>query len=100
VDEVLAICRRGARSPPTSVEVTDTGRLVIDWRGDAVVDVPAGVARGRGPGLPPADGGARANLDVLQQSGPDRLPRPESGEEILATLLEMVASPNLCAAPG
>jgi phosphoribosylformylglycinamidine synthase len=92
---VLAICQRWGALATDIGEVTDTGRLVIDWRGDAVVDVPPASLADEGPVYHRPMERPR-DLDVLQQSGPDRLPRPESGEEILATLLEMVASPNLC----
>jgi phosphoribosylformylglycinamidine synthase len=95
VDEVLAICQRWGALATDIGEVTDTGRLVIDWRGDTVVDVPPASLADEGPVYHRPMERPR-DLDVLQQSGPDRLPRPESGEEILATLLEMVASPNLC----
>ena len=33
--------------------------------------------------------------DALQAAGPDALPRPATGDELRATLLQMVASPNL-----
>ena len=36
-----------------------------------------------------------ATLDAVRADTPDRLPRPETGEELRATLLRMLASPNL-----
>jgi len=37
-----------------------------------------------------------AALDAVRADTPDRLPRPSDGDELRATLLRMVASPNLC----
>ncbi|MDQ1709598.1 MAG: phosphoribosylformylglycinamidine synthase subunit PurL [Frankiaceae bacterium] len=95
VDEVIAICRRwGALATAIGV-VTDSGRLVITWRGDVVVDVPPASLADDGPVYErpmtrPAD------LDALQANGPGELARPESAAELRATLLRMAASPNLC----
>ncbi len=95
VDEVLAICKRWGALATAIGEVSDSGRLVVTWRGDVVVDVPPASLADDGPVYErpmrrPAD------LDALQSNPPDDLPRPKSGAELRATLLEMVASPNLC----
>ncbi len=96
VDEVLATCRKwGAIATPIA-EVTDTGRLVITWHDEVVVDVPPGSLADDGPVYErpmqrPAD------LDALQADAPtaERLARPSSGAELRATLLQLAASPNL-----
>ena len=37
-----------------------------------------------------------AYLEALQADRPDRLPRPTTGTQLLATLTDLIASPNLC----
>jgi phosphoribosylformylglycinamidine synthase II len=95
VDEVLAICRRWGALATAIGEVTGTGRLVVTWHGDVVVDVPPASLADEGPVYDrPME--RPSDLDALQQSGPDELARPETGDDIRETLLGMIASPNLC----
>jgi len=76
-------------------EVTETGRLVIDWHGETVVDVPPRTVAHDGPVYERPF--ARPDWqDALQADGAEALARPTTGEELRATLLQMVASPNLC----
>ncbi len=95
VEAFLAICAKWEVDATVVGEVTDTGRLHIDWHGERVVDVPPRSVAHDGPTYhrPFA---RPAWQDALQADGAEKLPRPESGEELLATLLRMVASPNLC----
>lgn len=76
-------------------EVTETGRLVIDWHGETVVDVPPRTVAHDGPVYQRPY--ARPEWqDALQADGAEKLARPSTGDELRATLLQMVASPNLC----
>ncbi|QSR28104.1 phosphoribosylformylglycinamidine synthase II [Nocardioides aromaticivorans] len=76
-------------------EVTETGRLVIDWHGETVVDVPPRTVAHDGPVYERPF--ARPDWqDALQADGAEALARPSAGDELRATLLQMVASPNLC----
>lgn len=76
-------------------EVTETGRLVIDWHGETVVDVPPRTVAHDGPVYERPF--ARPEWqDALQADGAEALARPTTGDELRATLLQMVASPNLC----
>ena len=76
-------------------EVTETGRLVIDWHGETVVDVPPRTVAHDGPVYERPY--ARPQWqDALQADGAEKLARPTTGEELRATLLRLVASPNLC----
>ncbi len=91
----LAVAQKWGVDATAIGEVTDTGRLVIDWRGETVVDVPPASLADEGPVYDrpvqrPAD------LDLLQATDPSTLPRPSTPDELRATLLRMVASPNLC----
>jgi phosphoribosylformylglycinamidine synthase II len=76
-------------------EVTDTGRLVIDWHGERVVDVPPRSVAHDGPTYhrPFARPDSQ---DALQADRAEALPRPVTGEEMRETLLRLVGSPNLC----
>ncbi|MDP9239882.1 MAG: phosphoribosylformylglycinamidine synthase subunit PurL [Actinomycetota bacterium] len=95
VRAVLAIAAKWGVDATAIGEVTDTGRLVIDWHGETVVDVPPASLADEGPVYQrpmrrPAD------LDLLQATDPATLPRPSSAADLKATLLRMIASPNLC----
>jgi phosphoribosylformylglycinamidine synthase II len=95
VEEFLAICRKWDVLATVIGEVIDGGRLIIDWHGETVVDVPPRSVAHEGPVYQrPYD---RPDwLDRLQADGVDHLSRPDTGEELAETLLRMVASPNLC----
>ena len=95
VAEFLAICAKWDVDATVIGEVTDGDRLLIDWHGERVVDVPPRSVAHDGPTYSrpfarPAD------QDALQADVAEKLPRPESGEELRETLLRLVASPNLC----
>ncbi|WP_426245766.1 phosphoribosylformylglycinamidine synthase subunit PurL [Nocardioides sp. LHG3406-4] len=95
VDAFLGICAKWDVEAVVIGEVTDTGRLCIDWHGERVVDVPPRSVAHDGPTYrrpvtrPPTQ-------DALQADVAEKLPRPESGAELRETLLRLVASPNLC----
>ena len=95
VESFLAICARWDVEAVVVGEVTDTGRLHVDWHGERVVDVPPRSVAHDGPTYqrPLA---RPAWQDALQADGAERLPRPTTGAELRETLLRMVASPNLC----
>jgi phosphoribosylformylglycinamidine synthase len=100
VAEVLSLCERWGVHATVIGDVVDdsdegAGRLVVTWHGDVVVDVPPESLADDGPvyDRPLA---RPADQDALQQDAPDVLPRPASGEELRATLLQLVSSPNLC----
>ncbi|WP_370240468.1 phosphoribosylformylglycinamidine synthase subunit PurL [Aeromicrobium sp.] len=76
-------------------EVTDSGRLIIDWHGETVVDVPPRTVAHDGPVYERPY--ARPDWqDALQADRAEALPRPSGADELRATLLRLVASPNLC----
>jgi phosphoribosylformylglycinamidine synthase II len=92
VADFLAVCAKWEVLATVLGEVTDTGRLTVDWHGERVVDVPPRTVAHDGPvytrplARPPEQ-------DSLQADVPDRLPRPD---DLRALLLRMVASPGLC----
>jgi phosphoribosylformylglycinamidine synthase II len=95
VDSFLAICGRWDVDATVIGEVTQTGRLVVEWSGATVVDVPPRTVAHEGPvyerpyARPPSQ-------DKLKADTGGGLLRPTSVAELRSTLLTMVGSPNLC----
>jgi phosphoribosylformylglycinamidine synthase II len=90
----MEICAKWDVTATIIGEVTDGDRLDIYWRDELVVSVPPRTVAHEGPVydrplLRPAD------LDALRADDPVLLPRPRSSDELLETLLRLVASPNL-----
>jgi phosphoribosylformylglycinamidine synthase II len=92
-DEFLAVCARWDVRAAVIGEVTDTGRLVMTWHGETVVDIPpSSAAEGpvyRRPARRPAA------QDALAADGPDALPRPADGPGLRAALLALIGSAGL-----
>ncbi|WP_067433864.1 phosphoribosylformylglycinamidine synthase subunit PurL [Nocardioides jensenii] len=95
VDAFMAICEKWDVEAVAIGEVTDTGRLEIDWNGERVVDVPPRSVAHDGPTYNRPF--ARPDWqDALQADGAEKLARPATGDELKQTLLQLIASPNLC----
>jgi len=95
VDGFLEVCAKWDVEAAVIGEVTETGRLEIDWHGDRVVDVPPRSVAHDGPVYQRPF--ARPDWqDELQADGAEKLARPSTGEELRATLLQLAGSPNLC----
>ncbi|HSE69586.1 MAG TPA: phosphoribosylformylglycinamidine synthase subunit PurL [Nocardioidaceae bacterium] len=95
VDRFLEICAKWDVDATVVGEVTDTGRLVIDWHGETVVDVPPRTVAHEGPTYHRPF--HRPDWqDSLQADRAEDLPRPSGPAELRDTLLRLVASPNLC----
>jgi phosphoribosylformylglycinamidine synthase II len=94
VDAVLEACARWGVFSAVVGEVTDTGRLQVTWRGETVVDVPPASLADEGP-VYTRPLARPAALDRLQADRAEALPRPATGDELLADVLKLVASPNL-----
>nr|WP_103939958.1 phosphoribosylformylglycinamidine synthase subunit PurL [Thermomonospora echinospora] len=96
VERFLEICARWEIPATVIGEVTDTGRLVMTWRDEVIVDIPPGTAADEGPVYerpyaPPAD------LAALQADTPGRLARPANADDLRNTVLWLAGSPNLSA---
>ncbi|GIH65908.1 phosphoribosylformylglycinamidine synthase subunit PurL [Microbispora siamensis] len=87
----MAICDKWDVPATVIGEVTDTGRLVMTWDGEVIVDIPPGTAADEGP-VYERPFHEPAGQAALNADGPERLPRPEDLRETLLTLL---GSPNL-----
>jgi phosphoribosylformylglycinamidine synthase subunit PurL len=93
VEAFLAVCAKWDVRVAVIGEVTDTGRLVMTWHGEPVVDIPPSSA---------ADGPVYARpamrpaaQDALAAGDPARLPRPADGASLRADLLALLCSPGL-----
>jgi phosphoribosylformylglycinamidine synthase len=96
IEEFLAVCARWDVLATVLGEVTDTGRLVITWHGETVVDVPPRTVAHEGP-VYERPYVRPSGLDALQadEPTPARLPRPKHPDALRHTLLRLAASPNL-----
>ncbi|MCW2802832.1 MAG: purL [Propionibacteriaceae bacterium] len=95
VDAFMKICEKWDVLATVVGEVTDGDRLLIDWHGETVVDVPPRTVAHEGPVYNRPY--ARPDWqDRVQSDTPESLARPSSGAELAQTVLAMVASPNLC----
>ncbi|OYX58710.1 MAG: phosphoribosylformylglycinamidine synthase II [Micrococcales bacterium 32-70-13] len=94
LDAFLAVTAKWDVETSVLGEVTDTGRLIIHWQGETIVDVdPRTVAIDspvyRRPFARPAW------LDALQADGSARLARPTDDAELRAQALRVLGGPNL-----
>ncbi|MBA2768081.1 MAG: phosphoribosylformylglycinamidine synthase subunit PurL [Sporichthyaceae bacterium] len=94
LDAFLDICARWDVQATVIGEVDDSRRLTVEWQGTVIVDVPPRTVAHEGPVYERPL--ARPTWqDALQADDPSSLPRPTTGEELRATLLDLVGSPNL-----
>ncbi|GAA2859283.1 phosphoribosylformylglycinamidine synthase subunit PurL [Nonomuraea rubra] len=87
----MAICEKWDVPATVIGEVTDTGRLVMTWDGEIIVDIPPGTAADEGP-VYERPFHEPAGQAALNSDTPDRLERPA---DLRATLLKLLGSPNL-----
>lgn len=94
VEAFLAICSKWDVEAVVIGEVTDSGRLTVDWHGEQIVDVPPRSVAHDGPVYERPY--ARPDWqDQLQADSAAKLERPQTGEELRETLLKLVGSSNL-----
>jgi phosphoribosylformylglycinamidine synthase II len=94
IDAFLAVCAKWDVLATVLGEVTDTGRLVITWHGETVVDVPPRTVAHEGPVYHrPYE--RPSWQDSLQADDPSRLARPSTPDDLRATVLRLAGSPNL-----
>ncbi|MGA1836242.1 phosphoribosylformylglycinamidine synthase subunit PurL [Herbiconiux sp. 11R-BC] len=75
-------------------EVTDTGRLVINWHGEEIVNVEPRTVAVDGP-VYERPVAYPAWIDALQADSASRLPRAVDGAELRAQFLRVLGSPNM-----
>ena len=95
VEAFMEVCRKWDVLATVIGEVTDGENLEITWHGETVVDVPPRTVAHEGPVYErPVERPAWQD-DVIASTTAD-LKRPETGDELRATFLKMLASPALC----
>ncbi len=94
LEAFMAVCAKWEVEATVLGEVTNSGRLVIDWQGQTVVDVPPRTVAHEGPVYrrPSVRPGSQ---HALQAGTTSALARPTTGRELLETLVQLVGSPNL-----
>ncbi|HEY8590853.1 MAG TPA: AIR synthase-related protein, partial [Naasia sp.] len=94
LDGFLAVT--GKWDVETSVlgEVTETGRLIITWRGETIVDVDPRTVAVDGP-VYERPVAYPTWIDALNADGAESLARPAEGDELRDQFVRLVASPNL-----
>jgi len=95
VERFMAVCRKWEVLATVIGEVADGDRLRITWHGETVVDVPPRTVAHEGPvySRPIARPDTQ---DALNADTSATLPRPQTGDELRATLLALLGSPHLC----
>ena len=95
VEAFMAVCRKWDVLATVIGEVTDGDRLHITWNGQTVVDVPPRTVAHEGPVYQRPVQRPDTQDDLIADSS-KTVRRPESGEELRATLLALLGSPHLC----
>lgn len=95
-EKFLEICKKWDVVATVIGEVTDTGRLIIEWHGEVIVDVPPRTVAHDGP-VYERPYHRPSWQDALQADAPtaDKLKRPTTASELRETILTMTAAPNL-----
>ena len=94
VAKFMEICQKWDVVATDIGEVTETGRLVIEWHGDVIVDVPPRTVAHDGP-VYERPYHRPSWQDALQSDSPNNLARPKNAKELHETVLKMTAAPNL-----
>lgn len=94
LDAFLAVIRRWDVEASVLGEVTGTGRLVIDWKGETIVDVDPRTVAVDGPVYErPIE--YPTWLDAVNADTASALSRPSEGAEVKEQLLRLLGSANL-----
>ena len=94
LDSFFEICRKWDILATEVGEVTDTGRLIIDWHDQTIVDVDPRTVADEGPVYERPL--ARPSWqDQVQAAGVEGLQRPADPAALRETMITVVGSPNL-----
>ncbi|OAK54546.1 phosphoribosylformylglycinamidine synthase subunit PurL [Rhodococcoides kyotonense] len=95
VEKFMAVCTKWDVLATVIGEVTDGDHLEITWHGETVVDVPPKTVAHEGPVYTrPVQ--RPDTQDALVANSTASLTRPQTPDELKATLLKMIGSPQLC----
>ncbi|HEX9093780.1 MAG TPA: AIR synthase-related protein, partial [Coriobacteriia bacterium] len=95
LEDARAVCEKWGLRSTVIGTVTDTGRFVVRRGAEVVGDMPAATLAHDAPIYDPAMT-RPAYLDEVQAFDPDSLEHPSSRSDLEATLLRVLASPNIC----
>jgi phosphoribosylformylglycinamidine synthase subunit PurL len=95
LDAAKAICDKWGLRSTVIGTITDTGRFVVRMGEEVVADMPAATLAHDAPLYDPAME-RPAYLDELQAFDPMTLQHPATREALSQTLLDLLASPNIC----
>ncbi|MEV4742376.1 phosphoribosylformylglycinamidine synthase subunit PurL [Streptomyces sp. NPDC049555] len=93
IDRFLEICEKWDVIATVIGEVTDGERLEIFWHGEQIVDVPPRTVAHEGP-VYERPYARPAWQDALQADDANKLPRPQTPEELREQVLKVISSPN------
>ena len=96
LDAFLAVTAKWDVETSVLGEVTGDGRLVIDWRGERIVDVDPSTVAVDGP-VYERPVAYPAWIDALQADAAETLPRSDDPATLREQFLALLASPNLAA---
>jgi len=96
IERFLEVCAKWDVTATVIGEVTETGRLVVEWHGETICDLPPRTVAHEGP-VYERPYARPAAQDALQADAPapQRLARPSTAEDLRTTLLRMAGAPNL-----
>ena len=90
----LAVVKKWDVETSVLGEVTDTGRLIINWHGEEIVNVEPRTVAVDGP-VYERPVAYPSWIDALQADAASGLERPTTGDELRAQVLTLLGSPNL-----
>jgi len=94
LDAFLAVTAKWDVETSVLGEVTETGRLVINWKGEEIVNVDPRTVAVDGP-VYERPVAYPAWIDALQDDSASVLPRPATGDELREQTLALLGSANL-----
>jgi phosphoribosylformylglycinamidine synthase len=94
LDGFLAVVQKWDVETSVLGEVTDTGRLVINWHGEEIVNVEPRTVAVDGP-VYERPVAYPTWIDALQADTASGLARPTTGDELREQVLRLLGSPNL-----
>ena len=93
VDRFMEICAKWDVEAAVVGEVTDGDRLIIEWHGEVVVDVPPRTVAIDGP-VYDRPQQPRHDQAEIEANTTAALPRPETGDQLAQALLAVMGAPN------
>ena len=93
IDKFMEICRKWDVTATVIGEVTDGDRLIINWHGEVIVDVPPRTVAHEGP-VYQRPFTKPAYINAVAKQSLD-LPMPTSASEIKAAVLKIISAPNI-----